>query len=339
MNVSIKQIKGKKYVYLEDYVKVNKKSKKISIYMGKYPIKPSENIQLFLKALGTLELKKLNVFTAASLKKYLKQYLSEKEALDLEVLRYSYVRFKGVRPDEAKRYEDVIYTKYSQGSTAIEGNTLTLREAHLLLDEGVTPQGKDLREVYELVNFKDLRMYIKGYKGDITESFIKKVHSILMNNLLESPGEYRRIFVLIEGADYEPPPAFEVQDLMRELVQWYNHNKDKMHSLELAGVFHARFETIHPFIDGNGRVGRALMNFILEKRGYPLIYLGLEHRNEYIDAVANANKEDYKPLIKLLSRVLKETHHRITEDFQASLKPDSREISKLSEYIRKASGL
>jgi Fic family protein len=111
-----------------------------------------------------------------------------------------------------------------------------------------------------------------------------------MNELLESPGEYRRIQILIEKAEHEPPPTFEVPELMNDLIKWYKQNKTKIHPFELAVLLHTKFVTIHPFVDGDGRVARALLNFILERNDYPELYLGLEDRNAYLDAVAQGKK-------------------------------------------------
>lgn len=336
MNVSIKKIRGKEYLYLEDYVKVSGKSKKISIYLGKYPLDREKSEQLFMEKLQKLELKKREIFLSQTSGKFQLLHLIPSEIENLEKMRFNLRRYRDVYPQEAKKYQDTIYTRYAQGSTAIEGNTLNLREAHLLMNEGITPEGKSLREVYELINFIKLRDYLENFDGRLGERLIKKIHSILVENILDAPGEYRRTMVLIQGVEYEPPPAFEVPELMKELFIWYNLNKKTLYPLELAGILHAKFENIHPFPDGNGRLGRALINFILESQEYPTVYLGLEHRKVYIDAMEEGNKERYKDLVSLLYRVTMETHKKLLDDF----KPESKEnvLRKYSKLIDKACG-
>ena len=265
-----------------------------------------------IKKIGELQNRKLKLYLGYRLKKYHYEFLNEIQVRELEFLRY----FREFYPDEIRRYEEAQFIRYVQGTTAIEGNTITLRQAEELLEHGVTPAGKSLREVYEIVNFKELRNFLDGYRGDITERFIKRVHEIIMRNLLESAGEYRRIQVLIEKADHEPPPAFEVPELMKELVKWYKQNRKKMHPFELAVLLHTKFVTIHPFVDGNGRVARALMNFVLERNGYPTLYLGLEHRESYLDAVAEGNKENYKPIMDFIYDIYIEQHRAIIDEIE-----------------------
>ena len=129
-----------------------------------------------------------------------------------------------------------------------------------------------------------------------------------MDRLLESAGDYRRIQILIEKAEHEPPPAFEVPELMKQLTGWYRQHMTKMHPFELAVLLHTKFVTIHPFADGNGRVARALLNFVLEKNDYPKLYIGLEDRDAYLDAVAEGNKENYQPVIDLMYNVYTNEH-------------------------------
>jgi Fic family protein len=308
--LEIKKIKGHKYVYIKDRIEVNDKSLVTTFYVGRLERTTMED---FLDKLGKFEVIKLKRFTDYWLKKR-RLFLDDKKAYMLEVLHYSYKLFREYYPDELKRYEESVFIRYVQGTTAIEGNTITLRQAEELLEHGLTPAGKSLREVYEIANFRKLRNYLNSYEGDVSEKLIKKIHTIIMEGLLESAGEYRRIQVLIEKADYEPPPAFEVPELMKDLIRWYRQNRKKLHPFELAVLLHTKFVTIHPFVDGNGRVARALMNFVLEKNGYPTLYLGLEERERYIDAVAKGNEEDYKPIVDFTYDVYVNQHRSINKE-------------------------
>ncbi len=263
------------------------------------------------------------------------RYLDKRKAFDVEALHLSYRFFRSYYPDEVKRYVSSVFVSYVQGTTAIEGNTITPRQAEELLEHGLTPAGKSLREVYEIANFKNFHDYLRSYNGDITEDFIKKVHEILMQNILESPGDYRRVQVLIEKAEYEPPPVFEVPSLMKNLIKWYKTNKSKMHPFELAVLLHTKFVTIHPFADGNGRAARALMNFILNRDGYPTLYIGMEEREAYMDAVAEGNKEEYGPIIDFMYRLYTGQHRDVCDEIHGKIEkgkikdfPESEELVK-----------
>jgi Fic family protein len=165
-----------------------------------------------------------------------------------------------------------------------------------------------------------LRDYLKSYEGDVSEKLIRKMHAILMENLMRTPGDYRQIQVNIEKVDYEPPPAILVPDMMKELISWYRANAKKLHPFELAVLLHTRFELIHPFVDGNGRVGRALLNFILERAGYPTMYLGLSERKEYLDAIRPADDGDFNPIVTMLHATYLNQHSQVTEQVTAAMK-------------------
>ncbi len=310
LKLEIKNIKGKKYVYIRDKVKVNDKSMSISFYIGRLEKTTS---QRFLDRLAEYHIIRLKTFTDFWLKKQ-RRYLDDRSAGDIEALHYSYGLFRERYPDDIRGYEQSSFVRYVQGTTAIEGNTITLRQAEELLNHNITPAGKSLREVYEIVNFRKLREFFEGHKGDVSERLIKRMHAIIMKDLLESHGEYRKIQVMIEKAEHEPPPAFDVPELLEELIGWYRKNNKKMHPFELAVLLHTKFVTIHPFVDGNGRVARALLNFVLEKHGYPTLYLGLEYREEYLDVVAEGNLENYKSIFDFMRKVYLQQHNAIIKE-------------------------
>ncbi len=316
VKLEIKIIRGRRYIYIKDRVKVNNRYVPLTLYVGRLEKTTPDQ---FIKKLGKYHIAKLKTFTNFWLKKK-RSYLDDKKAFKLEVLHYSYKLFSEHYPDELVRYKQSVFARYVQGTTAIEGNTVTLRQAEELLEHNVTPDGKSLREVYEIVNFRKLRDFLDDYGGDVSERLIKKMHSIIMEDLLESPGEYRRIQVLIEKAEHEPHPAFEVPELMKSLVKWYRANKNSMHPFELAVLLHTKFVTIHPFVDGNGRVARALMNFVLEKNGYPTLYLGLENREKYLDTVAGGNRGNYQPIIDFMYEVYVNQHSRIFTEIYDKIK-------------------
>ena len=317
VELTVKIIKGNKYLYLRDRVKVNSKSLSVQTYVGRLEkVEPQD----FSVKLLDLFSSRLTKYLDYRLEHYTLTVLDRNQATNLESLRYFYDLFEDLYPDESERYQDAMYVRYVQGTTAIEGNTITFREAQELLEHNISPAGKRMDEVYEVLNYITLGKHLSGYTGDITEAFIKKIHEILMNHILRDPGNYRNIQVGIANVDYQPPPAILVPDEMQNLIRWYRQNRKTLNPFELAILLHTKFEIIHPFVDGNGRVGRALMNFILERSGYPTLYLGREHRAAYLDALVRADDEEFAPIVKTLYEFYQNQHGQIAQEVQQKLK-------------------
>lgn len=334
--LEIKLIKGFKYLYIKYKVKVNNKNLPVSLYVGRFE---KVTLQDFISKLGTLQETRLTKFTDFWLRKK-NDYLSGTEASNIERIHYSCQFLKKSSPDELALYEKSVFSRYVQGTTAIEGNTISQRQVDELFEHGVTPSGKSMREVYEVINFRKLRDFLEDYEGDVSEKFIRKVHAILMDELFgtEFLGEYRRVQVMIEKAEHEPQPAFEVPGLMRDVSKWYLKNRSKMNPFELAVLLHTKFVTIHPFLDGNGRVARALMNFVLEKNGYPTLYFGIEHRDAYLDAVAEGNEENYESLVALLYGIYVSQHGKFFGDVDGKGFVESAEGAGLVEEFKRMKG-
>ncbi len=192
-----------------------------------------------------------------------------------------------------KKYFDVELT---YNSNAIEGNTLTMTETKVILEDGLTiGKGKSLKEHLEVINHKEAIDYIDDIvsKGmDISERVIRDLHYIILKSIDNNhAGDYRTSNVLISGSKHRPPESFLVQEQMKTLIDWYNENKEKVHPIGLAAEFHFRFVFIHPFIDGNGRSARLLMNLILMRNGYPITVINTEDRDEYMRALEKASTE------------------------------------------------
>lgn len=193
-----------------------------------------------------------------------------------------------------KEYFDVELT---YNSNAIEGNTLTITETKVILEDGITiGKGKTLREHLEVINHKEAMDYIEDIVDkniDITESIVKNLHCIILKTINnKNAGRYRNVNLLISGSKHRPPEHFLVPQEMEDLIKWYNENKNKLHPIKLAAEFHHKFTFIHPFIDGNGRCGRLLMNLILMRFGYPITVIRMEDRNEYMSALEKASVEN-----------------------------------------------
>lgn len=190
-------------------------------------------------------------------------------------------------------------------SNAIEGNTLTLKETRLILEEGLTIAGKSMREHFEATNHRDAILLLEKImkKRGINEKDILAIHGLILKNIeKESVGIYRRGQVRILGAPFLPPNYLKVPRLMDDLFEWINKNPEKLHLIELAALAHYRFVTIHPFYDGNGRTARLLMNLILMQSGYPFVIVPANDRKRYYNALAKADNDDFYPFINLMAQ-------------------------------------
>ncbi|MDO9327031.1 MAG: Fic family protein [Methanoregula sp.] len=324
IKLEIKNIKGNNYLYFRERLEVNSKSIAVLLYGGRID---KITLNEFSDKLNEFAVLRLTKYIDYRIGHYHAEFLSSERIAELEKLRYSHAEFTDLYPDESTRYVESVFVRYIQGTTAIEGNTISPQEARELIEHDISPAGKKVSEVYEILNFVKLRNFLATYEGDISEKLIKTIHAILMENLMRTPGDYRQIQVGIEKADYEPPPAILVPELMKVLVTWYKTNKKTLHPFELATLLHTRFELVHPFTDGNGRVGRALMNFILERAGYPTIYLGLSHRKDYLDAIGPADDGDYHQIVIMLCSTYLDQHKEVTDQVMAKMK-DNQKNSK-----------
>lgn len=201
-------------------------------------------------------------------------------------------------------YEDFM-VEYTYNSNAIEGNTLTLRETEMVL-RGLTVDQKPLKDHLEVVGHKDAFYFVVDLvkeKVEITESIIKQIHSLVLADKPMDKGVYRKIPVRIMGAHHEPVQPYLIEPKMYELLQDYK--KDDRNIAEKLAEFHIRFEGIHPFIDGNGRTGRLLINLELMKAGYPPIDIKFTDRKRYYDAFdAYYVKKDLSAMTKLFAEYL-----------------------------------
>ncbi len=192
-----------------------------------------------------------------------------------------------------KKYFDVELT---YNSNAIEGNTLTITETKVILEEGLTiGGGKTLREHLEVINHQEAINYVEDIVNkdiDISERVLKDLHAIILKSIdNKNAGVYRKNNVLISGSKHRPVEYMLVEEKMHELVEWYDVMKDKLHPVQLAAIFHFKYVYIHPFIDGNGRTARLLMNLILLRNGYPIAVIKNEDRSEYMKALELASVE------------------------------------------------
>ena len=208
---------------------------------------------------------------------------------------------------EALREEFII--EHTHQSTAIEGNTLTLKETALVL-QGITIDRKPLKDHLEAVGYKEAYEYVERLvKGQKTLSAyeICSIHSLVLADRPEDRGRWRRVPVRIMGASAEPPQPYLIEPMVGELLNDYSMVMTRLHTVERVSLFLLRFESIHPFVDGNGRTGRLLLNMQLMQAGYPPINVKFADRKRYYDAF-----EDYavtgspQAMTNLVAEYLKE---------------------------------
>ena len=215
---------------------------------------------------------------------------------------------------ELKRLQEEFLVEFTYNSNAIEGNTLTLRETALVL-EGITIDKKPLKDHLEAVGHRDAFLYVRQLisgKEPMSERVIKEIHSLVMMDRPDDKGLYRRIPVTIAGAFHEPPQPYLVAAQMEQLIAAQKGTKE--HPIEKAALFHLDFEGIHPFIDGNGRTGRLLLNFMLMQHGYPPIDVKFADRKRYYDCFDSYYKDKTAvPMVEMVSEYLEERLKRCLE--------------------------
>lgn len=217
----------------------------------------------------------------------------------------------GKRPlteGELKRLNEEFIVEYTYNSNAIEGNTLTLRETDLVL-KGLTIDKKPLKDHMEAIGHKEAFDFVSDLvkeNKELSEYIIKQIHYLVLADKPQDRGVYRRVPVTIAGARHTPVQPYLIEPKMQDLLEWYK--TADVDFLTKLSKFHIEFEGIHPFIDGNGRTGRLLVNLELMKLGYPPINIKYKDRMAYYDAFdAYHVKGDLKPMTKLLGRYLFET--------------------------------
>jgi Fic family protein len=196
--------------------------------------------------------------------------------------------------------------EWTYNSNSIEGNTLTLVETHLVVQDGLTIGGKSLREHLEIVNHQEAIHYIeKISKKDfvLTKRDILQLHALVLDKIDKNiAGTYRTSGVRISGANFTPPDALFIEELLDELITWYTIEAKDMHPVIKASIFHHRFVWIHPFYDGNGRTIRLLYNLLLMNEGYPPAIILKVDRKKYYAALNLANTYNYSKLIFLIAQ-------------------------------------
>lgn len=215
--------------------------------------------------------------------------------------------------EELKSLDDYFRIGFTYSSNALEGNTLTISETKILLENGITVGGRPLKDCYEAVGhgaaYDFMLELARQQDMKITADTIKKLHRLFYQKVdADQAGQYRSIQVYISGTEYVPPAPDEIPRLMAHLTDQILSSRSTLHPIELAAMAHKRLVDIHPFIDGNGRTARLLMNLILVNTGYGVVSIPPVWRNDYINALSASRRlNDMDPFSKLIAECVIET--------------------------------
>jgi len=220
-----------------------------------------------------------------------------------------------LQPEAIRGYEAAFRVEFTHNSTAIEGNTLSLIEIKLLLEDKISVGGKELREIYEVTNHDKAYYYtcrrVAQHKP-LNEDTVKDIHQILMENILPG-GIYRNVSVRITGASWSPPPPNEMYRQVKNFFADLTY-KTGMNGIELAAWTHAEFVRIHPFIDGNGRVSRMIMNYQLLYENWLPVSIAKEDRLIYFEALeAYALSGNIEPFTTFIAELENKELNRMNE--------------------------
>ncbi len=204
---------------------------------------------------------------------------------EIETLRDKLNEMRPFNQGELKRMIEQFTINHTYNSNAIEGNTISLRETALIIQEGLTIAGHPIKEHLETIGYKDAFEFVMDLSRenrDLTEYDIKQVHSLVLMNDRENAGVYRRIPVWISGSEYTPPQPYLVPKRMEDMLFDYIQTNGDL--FERIAKLHLEFESVHPFVDGNGRTGRLIMNLELMKNGYLPVDIKFTDREKYYKA-------------------------------------------------------
>ncbi|MBS3103148.1 Fic family protein [Candidatus Woesearchaeota archaeon] len=308
-----RRVKGK--IIVKDIAYLGNNALELEEKLKKLPSYNSEireayrNIKKFIQ--GEYYLKKARELELKDNPYLNKNFLEEIEAIRLH--------FNGHFLRQDKKIIDEAYKNFlidfAFNTASLEGNTITLAEASKLLRENLTPKNRTLREIYDLQNTEKVFFGIISPNREIGHDFIAWIHDKLMENIDNRKG-YRQHDIRVFKSNFEVTPFPYIKADIEILLKWHKEHEHRLHPLVLAGIFHQKFEKIHPFSDGNGRTGRMIVSYMLMKKNYPPLIIKKSKRASYLDTLALGNEADlnsvepkyYKDLIEYLAEELISTY-------------------------------
>lgn len=274
VNLRIKEVNGKKYYYLEHTIREGNRFWNKRKYLGS-------------EAPKDIELIKERFMHDIFLGKYKKILETIKKKFSEDFSKYP--------PSAKEQYIESFMIKFTYNTNRIEGSTLSLKETADLLQQHITPRNKPIEDVKETEAHKKVFYEMMDYKKDLSLSTVLYWHNLLLQDTKTDIAGIIRIHqVAIARSKVELPFPAEIDTLLHEFFIWYHKNKSRLNPVVLAALVHLKFVTIHPFSDGNGRISRLMMNFVLHKHSYPMLSIEYTNRNSYYNALERSqtkNKE------------------------------------------------
>ena len=301
-----KTIKGKKYIYAVKSVRLPD-GKIISlekIYNGEGKKELEKE----------LDKKEKEYYVRYMLNNFKTDHILKKEEFrKIEEIRVNYRKIlKKISKTSLKDLLDRFTANFTYESNALEGNSLTLKDVAILMFENISIKGKDLREIYETRNSRKVVEMIIKNKFSVSHKDIIKMHKMLVRDIGVGIG-YKKFPNEIIGKNIKTTPPEKVYEEMSNLIKWYNTEKLNIHPLKIVSLFHGKFERIHPFEDGNGRVGRFLINVILIENKYPPLIIRKSQRLSYLGALEKFDNNHQDTLIRFILEKFKETYKKFFE--------------------------
>lgn len=234
-----------------------------------------------------------------------------------------------------QKIKESLTLEWTYNSNGIEGNTLTLQETKVILEEGFTIKGKSLREHFEALNHQEAIELVEDLAKpnyQLLTNDIQVIHGLLLQKIEKDfAGRFRNSGVRISGANFISPNALKVNDLINELVDWVNSIGYELNVIVKNAIFHHRFVWIHPFFDGNGRTVRLVSNLLLMKEGFPPAIILKNDRKKYYEALNKANLGDYSKLVLIVLQSVE----RSIDIYLSSLKNTYDKYQTISSIVSK----
>jgi Fic family protein len=288
VSVKKKIINGNTYYYLEQSFRKNDTIKKKEKYLGPTLPKNIEKIK----------------------EEFQKEFYQETWFNRFDIIKEQFIKEKRNIPlSLEKKQTEQFATTFTYNTNRIEGSTITLRETADLLERGISPSQRPMGDIKETEAHKKVFTDMLAYKKEIALPTVLYWHKQLFQDTKpDAAGKIRQHPIGISGSKFLPPYPIELDFLLRDFFDWYHENKKTLHPVQLAGLAHLKFVTIHPFGDGNGRLSRLLMNYVLHKNGYPMLIIPYSQRKSYYTALERSQlkKDENIFVLWFFKRYLKE---------------------------------
>lgn len=260
-----------------------------------------------------------------------------KEKINFEIIDKKLNKYKDVKLNQTllKQLREDLVLKWTYNSNAIEGSTFSLAETKVLLEDGITVGGKSMKEHLEVIGHSEAIYYVEDLVKNntkLSEREIKNIHSLVTKGIENiNSGQYRTVPVYISGAEHIPPQPYMVRPEMEKLMSWYEKNNE-LHPIEKASILHGEFVKTHPFVDGNGRTARLLLNLELMKNGYPPIIITKEDRTKYYSTLEKGSLNgDWSEFTKFVKEKCEQRIEFINSFKEQEINPQNKNLQNKEE--------